>query len=209
MSSGIRATVEFAAADTCRLADLSRDGPAIDDVSRSVSAGDTPSVTEFSTAEPIGAQGFEPVFSHGEHHRYRFEHDGGVDCPCECLGESGCPVASYLARDGRLRLVFHTPDYECLRDVVAELRSRFQGVHVARVIQSSPGDETDRVVVERGRLTPRQLEVLETAYEMGYFERPREANASDVAGRLDVDPSTVSEHLAAAEAKLFEDILTG
>jgi predicted DNA binding protein len=209
MSSGIRATVEFTAADTCRLAELSSDGVTVDDVSTSVGIGGRTNVTEFSTDAAIETGvDIQRVFSHGETHRYRLAHDGGTDCPCECLGGFGCPVARYLAREGRLRLVFHVPDYEQLREIVAELRSRWE-VHLARVIQSSPDDETDSVIVERGRLTPRQREVLETAYEIGYFERPREANASDVATRLGLDPSTVSEHLVAAEAKLFEDIMTG
>lgn len=42
---------------------------------------------------------------------------------------------------------------------------------------------------------------------MGYFERPRRANATEVADVLDINPSTFSEHLAAAESKLIEDVL--
>jgi hypothetical protein len=209
MPSEIRATVEFAAAEVCRLAELSARGPTVEDVSTSVSAGETPSVTEFSTDAPVDpGEDIQRVFSHGTTHRYRFTHDGGVDCPCECLGQFGCPVARYAAREGTLRLVFHAADYQHLRDIVGELRSRFRSVDLTRVIQS-PADEgtADSVIVERGKLTPRQLEVLETAYEMGYFERPREANASDVAAELGVDPSTFSEHLAAVEAKVFGDVL--
>jgi predicted DNA binding protein len=49
--------------------------------------------------------------------------------------------------------------------------------------------------------------VLETAHEMGYFERPRRANGTEVAAALDIDPSTFSEHLAAAQRKLLRDVL--
>jgi DNA-directed RNA polymerase specialized sigma24 family protein len=52
-------------------------------------------------------------------------------------------------------------------------------------------------------LTDRQREVIETAYEKGYYEVPREATTGDVAAELDVDPSTVAEHLQRAERNLL------
>lgn len=52
-------------------------------------------------------------------------------------------------------------------------------------------------------LTDRQREVLRTAYERGYYEVPRAASTEDVATALDVDPSTVAEHLQRAERNLL------
>lgn len=60
----------------------------------------------------------------------------------------------------------------------------------------------------RDRLTPRQREVVETAHELGYYEVPREATAADVADRLDLDRSTVTEHLQRAERRLVSAALT-
>lgn len=56
-------------------------------------------------------------------------------------------------------------------------------------------------------LTDRQREVLETAYEMGYFEVPRATATEDVAAELDLDPSTVVEHLQRAERNLLKQFL--
>jgi len=52
-------------------------------------------------------------------------------------------------------------------------------------------------------LTDRQREVVETAYEMGYYDVPRSTSTEAVADRLDVDPSTVAEHLQRAERNLI------
>jgi len=57
------------------------------------------------------------------------------------------------------------------------------------------------------RLTDRQREVIETAWEMGYYEVPREVPASAVATELDLDGSTVSEHLQRAERNLLSQLL--
>lgn len=57
-------------------------------------------------------------------------------------------------------------------------------------------------------LTDRQRDVLETAFEMGYYEVPRGATTDALAAELDLDPSTVSEHLRRAERNVFAAVLT-
>lgn len=57
-------------------------------------------------------------------------------------------------------------------------------------------------------LTGRQREVLEAAFELGYYEVPREASAADVAAALGLDPSTVTEHLQRAERNLLTQHLS-
>jgi predicted DNA binding protein len=52
-------------------------------------------------------------------------------------------------------------------------------------------------------LTDRQREVLETAFDEGYFEVPRKASTDDVAAELGIDDSTVAEHLQRAERNLL------
>lgn len=56
-------------------------------------------------------------------------------------------------------------------------------------------------------ITDRQRDVLVTAFEMGYFEVPREASAADVAAEFDLDQSTVTEHLRRAERNLLSELL--
>lgn len=52
-------------------------------------------------------------------------------------------------------------------------------------------------------LTERQREVVRTAFEMGYYEVPRAASTDEVAAELDLDASTVTEHLQRAERNLL------
>lgn len=211
MAPGIRATVAFPGS-VCPIADLSArvDATAEAAVPTVRTTDDTAAVTEFSMDVECNpdADVITHVFSHGPIHRYRCVHDAGIDCPCECLGAFGCPVARYVARKGTLTLVFHAANYEELEAVVAALRERFPDVDIRRLVRApADGPVGDGVLVDRGKLTDRQLEVLETAYEMGYFAHPRQANATEVADALDIDLSTLREHLAAAESKLLEDLL--
>lgn len=57
-------------------------------------------------------------------------------------------------------------------------------------------------------LTDRQREVVQTAFEMGYYEVPRNVSNEDIAAELELDSSTVAEHLQRAERNLLSYHLT-
>lgn len=69
------------------------------------------------------------------------------------------------------------------------------------------GSGRNFVVVDRGTLTDRQREVLETAHRMGYFEHPKRTNAGEVAAELGITTSTLTGHLSAAQRMLLGVIL--
>lgn len=50
-----------------------------------------------------------------------------------------------------------------------------------------------------GKLSEEQLEVLETAYRMGYFKVPQEVTAEEIAAELDISRSTLSARLRRVE----------
>lgn len=56
-------------------------------------------------------------------------------------------------------------------------------------------------------LTTRQQEVIEIAWKMGYYEVPKQVSADDIAVRLDLNSSTISEHLQRVERNLLKQIL--
>jgi predicted DNA binding protein len=211
MPPGIQAEVEFATPSICPIVELSAAAETrIDAVSTNVcSSGCTKSVTEFSMDSDGDFEvDMTPIFSHGSSDRYRLIHDDGVDCPCESLGQFGCPVARYVAQGGTLTIVFYAADYDQLQEVIVELRDQYPEMDIKRFVQSPAGEQArDSVVVDRSKLTHRQLEILETAYEKGYFDRPRQSNATEIAAELDINPSTFREHLTAAESKVLKDLL--
>lgn len=210
MASGIRATIAFADPGDCPIAATAAQVETpIEQVSTSIGSDTAESVSEFlapSDLEPPA--GVEPAFSYGAETIYRTVHGDEVCCPCECLGTHGCPVHRYNAEGGTLTLVFHASDFETLQTIVGDLRDRYPPVDVQRLLQPPlDGSPEGRVFVNRGRLTDRQLEVLETAYKRGYFERPKRANATELAAELGIAQSTFTEHLMTAQRKLLDDAL--
>ena len=59
-----------------------------------------------------------------------------------------------------------------------------------------------------GKLSDQQLSVLKTAYRMGFFEVPQEATAGEIASKLDMSRSTLSERLHNVQHDLCEMLFT-
>lgn len=80
-----------------------------------------------------------------------------------------------------------------------EFWQRNSGFHLHRLTHKGdaepPGDG----------LTDGQREALRTAYELGYFNIPRDASLEDVATRLGISASAASERLRRAQTQLIEE----
>ncbi|MFC6974373.1 helix-turn-helix domain-containing protein [Halomicroarcula sp. GCM10025709] len=55
-------------------------------------------------------------------------------------------------------------------------------------------------------ITERQGEVLRHALDVGYFERPRETNATELAEHFGLSRATVSQHLRSAQRKVLAHV---
>jgi len=206
MTEGLRVELTIDSPEACPVADASNrtDGP-VTNVTRST--GSETVVEEFTA--PRGSDVGETadrIFENGDETRYQFRRDPEQDCFCDAIETFDCAVSDIQAEDGQLVVTVHVDDAEQVRTVVAELRDVFGEVALRSLHQNGDGTLDDAVLVDRGQLTARQREVLETAHEMGYFEYPKGANAGEVAEALDISVSTLAEHLAAAQTKMLGDV---
>ena len=217
MGQGIRAEIRIDQPIGCPIATISAEtGASSSSISRSVDPGEPDRVTEefdlgaeFSDAVEVSTEEeLQQVFSYGSTDVYRFSREGGRGCPCERIEEFDCPIVDVRTRNGSLYLVFHAPSMEDLQAVIGNLRDRYPGLDVQRLLRSQEEHaEQNLVFVDQSKLTDRQREVLETAHSMGYFEHPKGANAGEVAEVLGITTSTFTEHLAAAQRKILSSIL--
>lgn len=98
-------------------------------------------------------------------------------------------------RDGTAHVRLVGPN-EALSEAITELPAPVDvGVRAVGAYHPDTGRGT-------ADLSDRQREVVSTALALGYYEVPRQATHADVADRIDCAPSTASEHLRRAEAKL-------
>lgn len=132
---------------------------------------------------------------------------GAKESICGYLSSENLGISEIYAVDGDLHLMIEIGDREELRTLCADIEERYGPVTIDRITNVSKAEQTSEPVqVDLQELTGRQYEVLETAYRMGYFSYPREANAKDVADTLGITSSTVTEHLNSAQSKLFDEV---
>ncbi|MFD1563328.1 helix-turn-helix domain-containing protein [Haloarchaeobius amylolyticus] len=212
--TGFRATVVVDEPGNCPVARVSACADeSVDSVSRSSKpTADGTVVEEFGIDADASIDGdhdveLTPVQSNDREAIYRFERDSTAGCACEIVETTGTPVSSVRAQAGTLLISFRTLELAEIAEIVDELREQFEGVIVEELSQNHDDVSADPVIVDRNHLTTRQREIVETAHEMGYFDYPKGANATDVAEELGVARSTFTEHLAAAQTKLMDAIL--
>ena len=202
-SGGVRARLAIRDPPGCAVAEGLLDGATATDVQWADASSGT--VEQFRSRRGLEA---EAIFVAGEEAVYRLaDADAARNCPCQWIESLGYPIAdvSVTSQPTQLVVTLLLPSPEPIVEIVDALESRGASVRLECLVRSIPDDD-ESIVVDAGRLTDRQREVLEVAYRMGYFSYPREGDAATVAEELGIVRSTFAEHLAAAQRRLFEGI---
>ncbi len=120
--------------------------------------------------------------------------------------ENGARLERTEAERGRVRLSLVTSRGGSIGDLSEAVGKVFDGASVTTV-RSDHANEAAERTDPTASLTDRQRQVLEVALEAGYFERPRTTNTEELAASLDISRATVTQHLRAAERKVFTRLL--
>ena len=127
------------------------------------------------------------------------------NCLCPVFEEYDCIPTIEAVENGSIVVVVSVPDRGELRGLVDGLRRVDATVSVEWLVSGATGAETTEIDVSS--ITSKQQETLETAMEMGYYERPRTTTLSDLADALGISESAASQRLNTAETKLVRSYL--
>lgn len=196
--------------DDCPLAEASRAVSQPIDAAPPLLRGDGNTLLRFSTpSEAVG----EIL---GADDRIRYLHRATSDnlhtyrclsmerCAVHDLIDQGFLVESVRYHDGDEKHVGAVVGEEVLRGVL-EAAGDTVGVELERI--SPMGEESDSVVESRWNLTPAQVEAIEAAHEMGYFEVPKRVNAAEIADEIGISKSAFLERLRRGQATVFAQML--
>lgn len=122
-------------------------------------------------------------------------------------GNGAVPHRIYL-EDGRMTVVASVQDWTHLKDVADVVEERYSAFELSGTTEVDgigyPLGSEQLQFTFHGKLTETQLRTLRVAHRMGFFEVPREATAQEVADRLDVSQSALSEKLRRIHQDLCE-----
>lgn len=142
-----------------------------------------------------------------------FEFQVGSYCPAVTLAELGAHPQEVRSSDGDGRVVAEIPPQNDPPEVIktfldeipeAELTGKQAKDSVTPLF--TPGALQQ---VLHSELTDRQLELLEAAFEAGYYDWPRRCTGEELAAEFDISSATFSEHIHTAERKLLTVLFDG
>ncbi|OLZ39398.1 response regulator receiver protein [Natrinema saccharevitans] len=140
---------------------------------------------------------------------YRTDAENRVQCglivasptPETLLVDAGVSLSHTVIEDETAKVTAVVGPETTVQECVGILSEAYGESNVMTVWTASERPAKEDTASEE--LTDRQRQVLELAIEAGYFERPRHNNTSELADALGISRATFTQHLRAAQRKLF------
>lgn len=158
--------------------------------------GDDATLEEAMDADPTVADA-TPVATFENRTIYRVVVDTDLEIVPDRCAENGVFVFTVTSAEGGWIARIHVPDRDALGSFRMHCRDRGISFRITQLYDSSASDERSYF------LTERQHEILTMAYYAGYFEVPRGATQDDLADRLGISDSAVSQRLRRAVSELI------
>ena len=130
----------------------------------------------------------------------------GPYCICPVFEETDCIPEMETVRDGALIVSLTVPDRSELRRIIDGLREVGAKVSLKRITQFD-GDHETTVELDASEITSKQREAIEVAVAEGYYDDPRRTDLAELADRLGISKSAVSQRLNTVEAKLVRSLV--
>jgi predicted DNA binding protein len=133
-------------------------------------------------------------------------YDEGTSINDALISNGFIPDKAVWMHDGReYWTVAIDEDRDQIQDRIDSVREEMNAdIEIQQIVADGP---TRGGVLQQRLLSVRQREIFEHARERGYYNWPREVNATELAAELDISKPTFLEHLRKAEAKLFDSML--
>ncbi len=167
-----------------------------------VADADPEAVSEYA-AEAEHIDTAQHVYTHEERSLFRLSID--ERSIVATLAQYGAGIESLSLTGTSGTLVAHVASSNDIRTVVDALQTTYDGLTLVaqrereRDVQTEAGFRKQLAAT----LTDRQREAVRTAHFAGFFEWPREHSGEEVASMMDISQTTFTQHLRAAENKLF------
>lgn len=199
----MKAVISIADPQQCTLSgEVPSDGSEVEVLSR------TPDVEEVAVCNGASSGDIEKgvrVFSTDRSSVYRFEPPD--QCLCRHLDRLQLPVSETVYRDGTLLLTIYFESRSKLKAAVSKLREVEDDVSVKRIVMDDGASEGDAITTaDLSELTERQIEIVRSASENGYFDEPRGVSTAELADEFGLAPSTVSQHLRRGVGKIMSQV---
>ncbi|WP_117368868.1 helix-turn-helix domain-containing protein [Natrarchaeobaculum sulfurireducens] len=133
--------------------------------------------------------------------------DVSPECLCAVFMDYNCVPILEGTRDDGIVISTYLPNRDVLKDIVSDLREVADDVSLRRLSVPTDRETSDVRSVNLSVLTEHEQHTLTVAIESGYYGSPRQISFDELASKLEVSKSSLSQRLSSAESKLLLDLL--
>ncbi|AFZ71801.1 helix-turn-helix domain-containing protein [Natronobacterium gregoryi] len=127
-------------------------------------------------------------------------------CPGAVFSDHGC-IPRYLGvGDGWFVVETYAADTDTVSSLVEDVRAVCDRVIVKSLVSTERGEHDDVCTIDVSPLTPKQREAVHHAVEAGYYDPATQVPLEDVAAKLEISPSALSQRLRRAESNIMRQV---
>lgn len=141
-----------------------------------------------------------------QEHTKQFTSSICAHCPREIFSRYGC-IPRYLeVGTGWFVVETYLSNTKMVSSLVNEIRECCERATLRSLTSTERQHYTENCSVDISALTPKQREAVHTAKEMGYYDADSTVGLEQIAQRLDISKSALSQRLNRAEANVLRQI---
>ncbi len=114
---------------------------------------------------------------------------------CSMVGSEAFLLESKMDKEGKTVWRLLSTNKETIRMIISDLEDHRYNVELMKLTSVDVGE----------LMTSRQEDILQIAFERGYFDYPKKISLRDLAAMFDISISTLSEMLRKGQRKIMEE----
>lgn len=127
-------------------------------------------------------------------------------CPGVVFSEYGCIPRYLRVGDGWFVMETYAADTDTVATLVGDVREVCERATVKSIVSTDGSEFAEISAVDVSTLTPKQREAVHRAKEAGYYDPDSSVSLDDIAGRLGISASALSQRLRRAEANVMRQL---
>ncbi|QSG04469.1 helix-turn-helix domain-containing protein [Halapricum desulfuricans] len=135
-----------------------------------------------------------------------FENQLCEHCPGKVFGEHGCLPRYREINEGSFVVETYVADTQAVADLVSDIRSVCDNVSLRSIVSTDRSEFNEDCSVDVSALTRKQREAVYHAQEMGYYDPDTDVSLAELADRIGISTSALSQRLRRAEGNVLRQL---
>lgn len=127
-------------------------------------------------------------------------------CPGKIFSKYDCLPRYRRIDEGSFIMETFVSDTDTVANIVNEVREISDSVSVKSIVPTDDGDGTEIDIVDLTEMTNKQRQALQYAKDAGYYDSGTDVSLQDLADRMEVSTSALSQLLDRAESNVIKQL---